>query len=283
MNIPFRIGQEYKYRELADSVGSKATQGGIIIKPVSDQSDAGIGFMIVTSGGRHGAAAKYHDERKTDGSWVYYGQKKIRSRGNSLLVEANLTVLLFTTREPTAAEVRSRGGYSKLYQYQGPFLVESHNIVDDGDGERLCFKLVSAKNLISPSLEDSFLGRLKEKNITTLRSKLLGYQGRKKKKTKLSESEYMLRSREVKQYALLRAKGKCESCSKPGPFFTKERGPFLEVHHIHRLADDGPDAIENVAALCPNCHREAHFGSSVQKYRDNLSRIIFQKEKRYND
>lgn len=28
-----------------------------------------------------------------------------------------------------------------------------------------------------------------------------------------------------------------------------------------RLADDGPDLPSNVAALCPNCHRRAHYAS----------------------
>jgi len=30
------------------------------------------------------------------------------------------------------------------------------------------------------------------------------------------------------------------------------------VHHIIPLADGGPDTLENVAALCPNCHRKMH-------------------------
>ncbi|MFC1652495.1 HNH endonuclease [Planctomycetota bacterium] len=36
---------------------------------------------------------------------------------------------------------------------------------------------------------------------------------------------------------------------------------FLEVHHLFRLADDGPDIPDNVAAICPNCHRELHYGA----------------------
>ncbi|CAN0604767.1 unnamed protein product, partial [Ectocarpus sp. 12 AP-2014] len=48
----------------------------------------------------------------------------------------------------------------------------------------------------------------------------------------------------------------------------RENGePFLEVHHIIPLAESGHDAVENTMALCPNCHREAHFGNERQKYR----------------
>ncbi|TDA69847.1 HNH endonuclease signature motif containing protein, partial [Halomonas marinisediminis] len=37
--------------------------------------------------------------------------------------------------------------------------------------------------------------------------------------------------------------------------------PFLEVHHLIRLKDGGPDTVENCAALCPNCHRKLHYSS----------------------
>lgn len=32
----------------------------------------------------------------------------------------------------------------------------------------------------------------------------------------------------------------------------------LEAHHLHALADGGPDEIENMAVLCRVCHREWH-------------------------
>ncbi|OLU13203.1 hypothetical protein BVH01_22925 [Pseudomonas sp. PA1(2017)] len=43
------------------------------------------------------------------------------------------------------------------------------------------------------------------------------------------------------------------------PFVRPDGRAFLEVHHMTRLADDGPDLPANVAALCPNCHRRAHY------------------------
>lgn len=60
---------------------------------------------------------------------------------------------------------------------------------------------------------------------------------------------------------LRRAAGVCEKCKRPAPFLRRSDGtPFLEVHHWTPLADGGEDTIENAGALCPNCHREAHFG-----------------------
>lgn len=65
----------------------------------------------------------------------------------------------------------------------------------------------------------------------------------------------------VAAYVRLAANGLCQRCNAPAPFIRKKDGlPYLEVHHIVRLADKGPDTVENAVALCPNCHREMHFG-----------------------
>ena len=38
----------------------------------------------------------------------------------------------------------------------------------------------------------------------------------------------------------------------------KSGRPYLESHHVITLADNGPDAIYNTVAICPNCHRKMH-------------------------
>jgi 5-methylcytosine-specific restriction protein A len=59
-----------------------------------------------------------------------------------------------------------------------------------------------------------------------------------------------------------RANGKCEGCKEDAPFLRRNDGkPYLEVHHVKQLADGGEDTVENAVALCPNCHREKHFGA----------------------
>ncbi|MGF6777820.1 HNH endonuclease [Paraburkholderia sp. GAS334] len=74
-------------------------------------------------------------------------------------------------------------------------------------------------------------------------------------------SEAYVRNPDVVAEVLERAKGVCEQCAKPAPFIRRsDHTPFLEVHHRVRLADGGSDSIENAIALCPNCHRELHFG-----------------------
>ena len=61
---------------------------------------------------------------------------------------------------------------------------------------------------------------------------------------------------------LLRSKGVCERCDKQAPFIRKkDNTPYLEVHHKIMLSNGGEDIVENAIALCPNCHRELHFGA----------------------
>lgn len=56
------------------------------------------------------------------------------------------------------------------------------------------------------------------------------------------------------------AGGKCQSCLRDAPFKREDGRPYLEVHHVRWLSNGGEDTVENAIALCPNCHREAHFG-----------------------
>jgi len=69
------------------------------------------------------------------------------------------------------------------------------------------------------------------------------------------------RNADVVAQVLERAAGLCEKCQHPAPFKRSKDGkPYLEVHHWIYLADGGEDTVANAGALCPNCHREAHFG-----------------------
>jgi hypothetical protein len=69
------------------------------------------------------------------------------------------------------------------------------------------------------------------------------------------------RNPDVIAEVLIRANGICERCKKEAPFKRASDGtPYLEVHHKIRLADGGEDTVENAIAVCPNCHRELHFG-----------------------
>ncbi|MEL6118001.1 HNH endonuclease, partial [Photobacterium sp. SP02] len=76
-----------------------------------------------------------------------------------------------------------------------------------------------------------------------------------------SNSVVYERSAQVKAWVLDRASGHCELCDNPAPFATPSGKPYLEVHHVKRLSENGSDTVENCVALCPNCHRLLHFSS----------------------
>lgn len=77
----------------------------------------------------------------------------------------------------------------------------------------------------------------------------------------IERKEY-IRSEFVKEFALRVAEGYCQLCRNYAPFINKKGQPFLEVHHIDFLSKGGLDAIDNVIALCPNCHRKMHANES---------------------
>lgn len=86
------------------------------------------------------------------------------------------------------------------------------------------------------------------------------------------------RDASVKAWVLQQANGRCEYCLQPAPFNNSDGLPFLEVHHVRQLADNGSDTVTNAVALCPNCHREAHYGQNsralVSKLYENISRLV---------
>jgi len=96
--------------------------------------------------------------------------------------------------------------------------------------------------------------RLSINQIKTLAEELPNKQPSKRK----VESSTYIRDHRVKEYARLRANGKCQLCEQNAPFKSKDGSPYLEVHHIDYMANGGIDTIDNVAALCPNCHRKMH-------------------------
>ena len=92
------------------------------------------------------------------------------------------------------------------------------------------------------------------------RQKRLKQAPKKPEKIAITTTAYQ-RNPDVVAEVLVRDMGICESCRKPAPFKRRtDKTPYLEVHHLKRLVDGGQDTVKNAMALCPNCHRKAHFG-----------------------
>ncbi|MBI2813075.1 MAG: HNH endonuclease [Opitutae bacterium] len=80
----------------------------------------------------------------------------------------------------------------------------------------------------------------------------------------LSIGTRVIRDPKVRAFVLRRAGGKCEYCGELG-FKTASQTHYVEAHHIISLADAGKDTLDNVIALCPKHHREAHFGAEAER------------------
>jgi 5-methylcytosine-specific restriction protein A len=74
---------------------------------------------------------------------------------------------------------------------------------------------------------------------------------------------YVKRDPRVRLYVLERAGGACERCKASRPFIG-----FLDVHHI--LGAETSDRVWNCVAICPNCHREAHFALDFEAINSTL-------------
>lgn len=96
---------------------------------------------------------------------------------------------------------------------------------------------------------------IKLSNSELIRRSEMNGSHRKNQKT---ETTIYYRDPYIKELVKRIAEGKCQFCGKEAPFIDKNNEPYLEEHHVKWLADGGTDTIDNVVAICPNCHRKMH-------------------------
>lgn len=104
------------------------------------------------------------------------------------------------------------------------------------------------------------------------------------KECKTTEVKVYYRDPYLKELVKRIAEGKCQYCGEKAPFYDKYNVPYLEEHHIKRMADGGADTIDNVVAICPNCHRKIHvlqdkseekrLKEIAQKNQEKLARML---------
>lgn len=122
------------------------------------------------------------------------------------------------------------------------------------------------------------LPRLDEKSLAVARLEELRRVAVLSSKAKVpgKNSQALTRSRStaIKRYVLARAAGVCEGCRQSAPFVRSGGSHYLEPHHTTRLSDDGPDHPAKVIALCPNCHRKAHYADDRKAFNQRLIKIL---------
>lgn len=113
--------------------------------------------------------------------------------------------------------------------------------------------------------------RLRKKSIEELRRRAELAANRPQKRH--GTPTQIVRNMAVVEYVKKAAKGVCDLCGRPSPFVDRKGQPYLEGHHVTRLADGGEDWISNAVALCANCHRKMHVLSKKSDTTKLRSRI----------
>ena len=96
------------------------------------------------------------------------------------------------------------------------------------------------------------------------------------------------RDRIIVEQVLQSDKYLCEIDSKHKTFITRRNDqPYLEGHHLIPLARQEEfkvslDVYANIIGLCPNCHRQLHFGQQIE-IRDILKPIYATRAARFHN
>lgn len=242
----------------ASRAAIKAEYGGDGVKGISKNDDKRI--VIVVSD-RELKDYGYRDAFMEDGSFRYYGQRARKRRkmlgpwnNNNPLIRDHISLgyelILFVKR---GRQYRNEG----TWRYNGHYTKKSW--VKGEETRQVIFNLTPISDPPGGSVENA-AHELLDLNLNDLRAQAYGAAKEIPGKTP-SERKVFERSALIVAYALKRAQGVCEDCRSKPKFRSKKTGnPYLEVHHIDRLTDGGPDDPKRVAAICGDCHDWIHRG-----------------------
>lgn len=273
------VGNVYSNEEVA-KMFSCSPQGGIRVSKTNKT------VTIISKLVRRNETNPYQDKHMgNDGRIIYTGMGTV---GDQKLTGQNQRI----------AESRTNGYrlfYFEVYKnneytYKGELILDDKPyFVDEPDLNNNIRKVIKFKlklktpvdiNCVSEEVikEDELQ---KEKEINKMSSSELADLAMKssgESKTIKVISEQYTRDLKVKQYTLRRANGKCDLCDKEAPFVSNKNEPYLESHHVVPLSKNGKDSIVNTVALCPNCHKEMHYGKdnkkNLQKLKTKLDEYI---------
>lgn len=264
-DLDFGVGQQYIRKDLHDVCGGNHQPG---ISPVTDLS------AIFLFGSPTKNEPWYEDEWLSDDHFRLTGVGREGNQAwdgsvNKSLAnheEADRRVFLFERVPETNPTVVTYVGEFEYVDHRETKLAD----VNDEQRQVYQFKLrpVEQETIEVPNdLDELELETLYEKakpasngETVTTSTETSGSTNRTDRTT----------SEVVRQFALREADGVCQGCNKEAPFETESGDPYLEVHHITRVSDGGPDHPDNVIALCPNCHAEVHDGKKGPQLNEKL-------------
>jgi 5-methylcytosine-specific restriction protein A len=258
----FEIGREYRRRDLHREYGGQQ-QGGIITPRQ--------GSIILLVTGRSGRANGYLDEWLDRGTMLrYFGEGR---KGDMVFTKGNKAI------RDHAADGRELHLFENVRKgmliYKGEMVCSGFEYVEgslDADGvprRAIAFLLTRIEVADDPDVNKRDVDDLDEVPLERLRA--IARSPVDRAATPMEARRWVhRRSRALRKYVLGRAGGSCEGCGSVAPFKGTDGQPFLEAHHTRRLSDGGPDDPCFVTALCPNCHRRAHYAVDARPFNQML-------------
>lgn len=261
MTWPFVENKLYNRRRDIHALYGGQQQGGIA-------TPAGHPVIFIFTG--HGAEKHgYADRFLDDGSFRYTGEGQV---GDMQLVRGNLAIASHAANGKDILVFRKSASRQPV-EYVGQFACAGWDFERQADTlgnmrDAVVFGLVRIETFESNGSLD--LPHSGGTNLSMLRQKAYEALGEGSSRSSSKPCTIYQRSEDVRSYVLARSNGHCEACGDKAPFLTKAGAPYLEPHHIRRLSDGGLDHPAHVAAICPNCHKQAHYGADS----DDLNRTL---------
>ncbi|MBN9654706.1 HNH endonuclease [Halobacillus sp. GSS1] len=267
----FIRGQVYKRSDIHDNFGGNRQRG---ISACKNHP------MIFIFSGKSGEDYGYKDGWQDANTFFYTGEgqsgDQVFKEGNKALrdhIKNGKDVYLFEKTEASP---------SGMYEFKDQLTNIGYHTITGNDKEGNHRKMIvfefettqkinNDSNSTEPTIASNDLSDLRNMALKNVNE----YQN-----TTYQQRKTIIRKRAaaIKKYALKRANGICEACKEDAPFQTQDGSPFLEVHHLQKLSDGGPDHPENVAAICPNCHRKAHYSRDAKEFNKYIVELISEQE-----
>ena len=224
--------------------------------------------------GESGEQYGYEDHYDESGIFHYTGEGQV---GDMQMSKGNLSIARHAA-DGRALHVFRSLGKSKGQMYVGEFVYVNHTQESGPDRngnmrKRLVFHLVPLRTVEEDVLPQVTHAPDQDTPNTLAESRqraLSAVEPREGAGGSYALRSIYARSRDVREYVLMRANGRCEACGGTAPFRRPDGTPYLEAHHLTRLSDGGLDHPLHMAGLCPTCHREIHYGERAAERNDAL-------------
>lgn len=279
----FVIGKLYNRANDIHQVYGGNTQSGISSSATTD--------AIFLFTGDNGEQYGYKDGLTLDADgnvvYLYTGEGQVGdmqfTRGNLAITEHSAT--------GRALHLFHAMGKGKPYRYIGEYMYSGHELKQGEDKHSnirrvIVFHLVSvadAEKFENSTAETDDQNSLAESDLAEARRRAIAATITTEPNGAHGIRNLYKRSRAVRDYVFLRAKGICELCKNPAPFKRPDGSPYLEPHHTTRVSDGGPDHPAHVGAICPACHREIHYGENGKAKNEVLRAYLLTIEENESD